>query len=136
MSDKNRVKITNIDGTGGRIEVSDGMSIDLMPPAIQNPSEQLGPTHLIGMAWSACLNSTIQSIFDANKIDKQLRVRVEVESKRNRENGLHYILVAYIAVKDYDEKETLKVARHAHRLCPISKLIAKNEFVSLVYEAY
>lgn len=120
----------------GKIESSDGMTIDLKPPVIENPSEQLSPKHLMGMAWSTCLNATIESIFEANEINKESRVRVEVESKRNREYGLHYIVTAYIAVEDYDEKETLKVARHADRLCPISKLIRKNQFVSLAYETY
>lgn len=136
MTDKNIVKITNFNGTGGRAEISDGMTVNLKPPAIENPSEQLSPKHLIGMSWSACLNATIQSIFSSNDINKESRVRVEVESKRNREHGLHYILVAYIAIEDYVEEETMKVARHADRLCPVSKLIAENEFVSLAYEAY
>lgn len=136
MSYTNSVNITNINGTGGKIETSDGMSIDLKPPVIENPSDQLTPMHLIGMAWSACLNSTIESIFESNKIENRIRIRVQIEAKRNREQGYHYILTAYVAIEAYDEKETLKVARHAHRLCPISKLIAKNEFVSLAYEAY
>lgn len=136
MSNKNIVNITNIGGTGGMIEDSDGMVINLKPPVIENPSEQLTPMHLIGMAWSACLNSTIESIFDVNKIENKSRVRVEIEAKQNRAHGYHYILIAHVAVEDYDEKETLKVARHAHRLCPISKLIAENEFVSLAYEIY
>ena len=136
MSYKNIISITNINGTGGKIEASDGMKINLKPPMIEKPSDQLTPMHLIGMAWSACLNSTIESIFDSNKIANKIRVRVEVEAKHNRAHGYHYILIAYVAVEDYDEKETLKVARHAHRLCPISKLIAENEFVSLAYEVY
>lgn len=136
MRYKNNISITNINGTGGKIEASDGMKIDLKPPVIENPSEQLTPMHLIGMAWSGCLNSTIESIFTTNKITNKHRVRVEVEAKRNRAHGYHYILVAYVAIEDYDENETVKVARHAHRLCPISKLIAENEFVSLAYEVY
>lgn len=130
------VDIINYDGTSGRVEVSDGMTIDLKPPAINNPSEQLTPKHLVGMAWSTCLNATIDSIFEANKIDNEKRVRVEVKSKRNREHGLHYIVTAYVAIEDYDEDETLKIAGHADRLCPVSKLITENEFVSLEYEAY
>lgn len=133
---KNPIDLINTKGTSGKIESSDGMTIDLKPPVIENPSEQLSPKHLMGMAWSTCLNATIESIFEANEINKESRVRVEVESKRNREYGLHYIVTAYIAVEDYDEKETLKVARHADRLCPISKLIRKNQFVSLAYETY
>ena len=136
MSNKNIVSITNIGGTSGSIESSDGMMIDLEPPKINQNGDQLSPKHLIGMSWSTCLNATIQSIFNSNDIDKKSRVRIEVESKRNREHGLHYILVAHVAVEDYDEEETLKVARHAHRLCPVSKLIDANEFVSLAYESY
>lgn len=128
--------ITNYGGTDGKIEVSDGMQLDLKPPLLKKSSEHLTPMHLIGMAWSGCLNSTITSIFEANEINKDSRVRVNIESKRNREYGLHYQLKAYVAIEDYDEKETLKVARHAHRLCPISKLIAENRFVSLAYEIY
>lgn len=133
---KNPINLTNTKGTSGQIKASDGMTVDLKPPAIESPSDQLSPKHLIGMAWSTCLNATIESIFETNEIDKESRVRVEVESKRNREHGLHYIVTAYIAVEDYDEEETLKVARHADRLCPISKLITENQFVSLAYEAY
>lgn len=136
MSKKDIVKLTNTGGTGGVIETSDGMTIELKPPAIKDPSGQLSPKHLVGMAWSACLNATIESIFEHNKIENKSRVRVEVESKRNKEHGLHYIMTAYVAVEDYDEKETMKVARHADRLCPVSKLITKNPFVSLAYEAY
>lgn len=136
MSNKNIVKLTNTGGTSGVIETSDGMTIDLKPPAIKNPSEQLSPKHLVGMAWSACLNATIESIFEHNEIENKSRVRVEVESKRNKEHGLHYIMTAYVAVEDYDEKETMKIARHADRLCPVSKLITENPFVSLAYEAY
>ncbi len=131
-----RFDITNYGGTDGKIEVSDGMELDLKPPFIEKSSEHMTPMHLIGMAWSACLNSTIVSIFEANKIIKDSRVRVSIESKRNREHGLHYQLKAYVAIEDYDEKETLQVAHHAHRLCPISKLIAENPFVSLAYEKY
>lgn len=136
MTDKNIVKLTNTGGTGGVIETSDGMTVDLKPPVIKDPAEQLSPKHLIGMAWSACLNATIASIFDHNEINNKSRVRVEVESKRNKEHGLHYILVAYVAIEGYDEKETMKVARHADRLCPVSKLITENPFVSLAYEQY
>ncbi len=136
MSNKNSIEITNINGTAGKVEGSDGMSIGLKPPVLDNPSNALTPKHLIGMAWSTCLNATIESILEANDIDKESRVRVEVESKRDRENGLHYILVAYAAIQDHNEKETLRIANSADRLCPISKLISKNEFVSLEYEEY
>lgn len=132
----NIINLTNTGGTSGKIEASDGMTIDLKPPAIHEASAELTPKHLIGMAWSACLNATLESIFESNQIKKKTRVRVEAESKRNREHGLHYILTAYVAVEDFDEQQTLKFARHADRLCPISKLIKDNEFVSLAYEAY
>lgn len=132
----NKIDIINIGGTSGKIEGSDGMKVDLQPPAIHDASDQLSPKHLIGMAWSACLNATLLSILTANKIDNQTRVRVEVESKKDIKNGLHYIMTAYVAVEGFDEEKTLKFAKHADRLCPISKLIAENEFVSLVYEAY
>lgn len=128
--------LINKGGTDGKITSSDGMVIHLKPPTIEESANHLTPMHLIGMAWSGCLNSTVASIFQANQINKESRVRVEVQSDRNREHGLHYRLTAYLAVEDYDETETLKVARHAHRLCPISKLIAENSFVSLAYESY
>lgn len=132
----NPISLTNTNGTSGKIEASDGMNIALKPPALTEPSDQLTPKHLVGMAWATCLNATIESIFDTNDIENESRVRVEVESKRNQEHGLHYIVTAYVAIEDYDEEETLKVARHADRLCPVSKLITENQFVSLAYEAY
>lgn len=136
MSNKNIIKVTNTNGTSGEIEISDGMSFDLKPPKLSNPSEMLSPKHLIGMAWSTCLNATIESILTSNKKDNKSRVRVEVESKRTDDYGLHYIVTAFVAVENYDENETLKIANTADRLCPISKLITNNPFVSLTFEEY
>lgn len=136
MSNKNIINVINKGGTSGELEISDGMSFELKPPKLSNPSDQLSPKHLIGMAWSTCLNATIKSILKTNKIDNDSRVRVEVESKQNNDHGLHYIVTAYASIEGYDESETLKIAKMADRLCPISKLIIENEFVSLKYEAY
>lgn len=133
---KDNIIVTNLRGTSGKIEISDGMSFDLRPPTLHNPSEQLTPKHMVGMAWATCLNATIISIFKTNKKENKSRVRVVAESKTDAANGLHYILTAYVAIEDYDENETLKFANMADRLCPISKLIEKNQFVSLKYEEY
>ena len=131
-----KLNITNYKGTQGSLEVSDGMSFQLQPPKLENPSDQLSPKHMIAMAWSTCLNATVESILDSNNKSAKSRVRVEVESKRNKKHGLHYILEAFISIEGFDENETLKIANMADRICPISKLIEKNPFVSLTYEEY
>ncbi len=136
MANKNLINVTNLGGTSGSLDFSDGMKIDLQPPAIENPSEQMSPKHLIGMAWSTCLNATIKSIFNQNKIENISRVRVEVEQNHTKELGLYYIVIAYVAIDGYSENETLKIANMADRLCPVSKLITLNQFVSLEYEKY
>ncbi|NLC54505.1 MAG: OsmC family protein [Erysipelothrix sp.] len=105
-------------------------------PLLNETDNDLTPKNLIAMAWSLCLNATVQSILEANKKDHKSRVTVEAESKRNKEHGLHYILKAYVAIDGYSEDDTIKLAKMAHRLCPISKLIEANEFVSVNYEAY
>ncbi len=136
MSNKNIINVTNLGGTSGSLDFSDGMNVDLKPPVIKNPSEQMSPKHLIGMAWSTCLNATIKSIFNQSKIENISRVRVEVEQKHTKELGLYYTMIAYVAVDGYSENETLKIANTADRLCPISKLITLNQFVSLKYEQF
>lgn len=136
MSNKNLIEVVNEGGISGNLKVSDGMAFDLKPPTLSNPSDQLSPKHLMAMAWSTCLNATIMSVFRQNKIDNASRVRVSVEQKVNEKEGLHYVVIAYVAIEGYDEKQTMKIAKIADRLCPISKLITKNEFVSLEYEVY
>ena len=90
----------------------------------------------MAMAWSLCLNATIQSILEANKKDNKSKVRVEAESKRDKKDGLHYILRAFVAIENHNEADTLKLAKMAHRLCPVSKLISENKFVTVHFEQY
>lgn len=136
MSQNNTINIVNLGGTSGKLSMSDGMQVDLLPPKLANPSDQLSPKHMIGMAWSTCLNATIIQVFKSENIKNTSRVRVEVIQKTSKEYGLHYVVTAFVAVDGYNENETLRVANTADRLCPISKLITNNPHVSLKYEEY
>lgn len=137
ISNKNVVNITNIGGTKGHAEVDDGMTVNLVPPKIENPSDQLSPKHFVGLAWGACLNATIASVLSHDDdADNESKVRVEVESRRTKEEGLHYIVTAYVTIEGYDENNTLRIANTAHRLCPVSKLIEKNQHVFVKAEGY
>ena len=136
MSQNNKIIITNLGSTSGQLSMSDGMEVELRPPKLSSPSDQLSPKHMIGMAWSTCLNATIIHIFKSEKIENKSRVRVEVIQKTSKDYGLHYVVSAFVAIEGYNENETLRVANTADRLCPISKLITNNPHVSLKYEEY
>ena len=130
-----KAEVTNKKGTDGFIKTDSGL--ELKTTSIGKPSNQAAnPEQLMGMAWSTCLNATMIALLQARQVEKNTRVRVEVEFKQDKPGSYYFELTAYAAVEDWTLEETLKLAHQAHKRCPVSKLIEKNEYVFVKSEAY
>ena len=54
MSQNNKIIITNLGGTSGQLSMSDGMEVELRPPKLSSPSDQLSPKHMIEIGRASC----------------------------------------------------------------------------------
>ena len=135
MSTIYKTEVYNEKGTAGFIETKNGLR--LKTTSTTNPSaEGADPEQFMGMAWSTCLNATMLSLLEARKVEKNTRVRVEVEFKQDKPGSYYFEMTAYAAVEGWSEEESLKLAHQAHERCPVSKLIDNNEYVHVLSEAY
>lgn len=99
--------------------------------------EGANPEQFMGMAWATCLNLTIQALMKARGWENQSRVRVEVELHPETETkGLYFALTAFVAVEGLEDEKVTQLAEQAHKRCPVSKLIAANEYIDVQTEAY
>lgn len=135
MSTIYKTEVVNEKGTDGFIETSNGLKLKTTSMN-KKSSEGADPEQFMGMAWSTCLNATMLSLLEARKVEKDTRVRVEVEFKQDKPGSYYFAMTAYAAVEGWTEEESLKLANQAHQRCPVSKLIEKNEFVYVKSEAY
>lgn len=135
MSTIYKTEVFNKKGTAGFIETVNGMRIKTT--STSNPSaEGADPEQFLAMSWSTCLNATMLALLEARKVDKNTRIRVEVEFKQDKPGSYYFEVTAYASVEGWSEEETLKLALQAHKRCPVSKLIGDNEFVHVLAEAY
>ena len=135
MSTIYKTEVFNEKGTDGFIETADGLRLKTTSTNVKS-SEGADPEQFMGMAWSTCLNATMISLLEARKASENTRVRVEVEFKQDKPGSYYFEMTAYAAVEGWSEEESLKLANQAHKRCPVSKLIEKNEFVYVKAEAY
>lgn len=122
--------VTNDGGTAGWVRVSDGPQVQTGPPS--DPSQGVNPEQFLGMAWSTCLNATVEAVLRDRGVlgadGAPVRSRVSVQVSLIREPGGEYAFVpeATVSVEEsagLSEGELQDVAQAAHARCPVSKLL-------------
>ena len=122
--------VTNDGGTAGWVRVSDGPQVQTGPPS--DPSQGVNPEQFLGMAWSTCLNATVEAVLRDRGVlgadGAPVRSRVSVQVSLFREPGGEYAFVpeATVSVEEsagLSEGELQDVAQAAHARCPVSKLL-------------
>lgn len=122
--------VTNDGGTAGWVRVSDGPQVQTGPPS--DPSQGVNPEQFLGMAWSTCLNATVEAVLrDRGVLGEDgapVRSCVSVQVSLIREPGGEYAFVpeATVSVEEsagLSEGELQDVAQAAHARCPVSKLL-------------
>ena len=121
----------NKDGGNGKAYIKDGM---VVPIASIHSKERLGtnPEELLALSYSTCLNSTLQSILRARKLNNETEVRVDVYFKRNQTDRRFFFQVdAFIEVKGMTIEEMTPFVEEAHYRCPVSQLMHESETVTV-----
>ena len=119
--------VTNDGGTAGWVRVSDGPQVQTGPPS--DPSQGVNPEQFLGMAWSTCLNATVEAVLRDRGVlgadGAPVRSRVSVQVSLIREPGGEYAFVpeATVSVAGLEGADLEAVAEAAHARCPVSKLL-------------
>ena len=133
MKDKDALfhtEVVNDKALEGEAYVEGGLRVLISDPLSEAPGSN--PEELFGLAWSTCLNATIQALLKGRGLDAQSRVEVGVSFKREADGrGFYFELDARAAIEGFEEKQVEKYLNSAHRRCPVSKIIGDYQHVSL-----
>lgn len=125
-----RAEVVNEHALAGEAFVKGGLSVAISDPL--SPELGTNPEELFGLAWSTCLNATIQALLKARGVNHKSRVETIVDYKRESDGrGFYFDLTARAAIEGYDEEKTQKIFTNAHRRCPVSKIIGSYPHVTL-----
>ncbi|NLB99442.1 MAG: OsmC family peroxiredoxin, partial [Lactobacillales bacterium] len=72
-------KVVNDAALEGEAYVVDGLRVLISDPLSNEPGSN--PEELFGLAWSTCLNATIQALLKGRGLDAKSRVEVDVSFK-------------------------------------------------------
>ncbi|GAA1184854.1 OsmC family protein [Nesterenkonia xinjiangensis] len=124
--------VVNIGGTSGRVWAEGGPSLptaspfDTDRPTGSNGSSEVGadPEQLLGMAWSTCLNATLEVVLAEAGIEARCTVRVDVDLHREPSGaGYRFVPRAVAAVEGMSPDQARPHVAAAHARCPVSKLL-------------
>lgn len=119
----------NVGGTSGRVWAEGGPSLPTASPfdaspAGEGPRAGADPEQLLGMAWSTCLNATLEVVLGEAGIAARSTARVDVELHRDPSGvGYRFVPRAVVAVEGLSPAQAAPHAEAAHARCPISKLL-------------
>jgi|SRR5690554_1745508 len=120
----------NKDGGNGIAYIKDGIVVPVASLSGNRPGTN--PEELLGLSYSTCLNSTLQSILRARKIPNETEVRVDVYFKRNQTDRRFFFQVdAFIEVKGMTIEEMTPFVEETHYRCPVSQLLHNSETVTV-----
>ncbi len=94
------------------------------------------PEQLLGASWAACLKATIDSILKAKNMDNNSKIEIKITLFFDPKSRYEFHLEANAAISDLELADAKKIIESAHRFCPVSKLIGKNEHVKLNTVSY
>ncbi|OSM42423.1 OsmC family protein [Nesterenkonia sp. PF2B19] len=118
-----------------RVRATGGPSLPTASPFDAAPADGArpgaDPEQLLGMAWSTCLNATLEIVLAEAGIAARSRVRVEVELHRDRTGvGYRFVPRAAAAVEGLRPAQARVHVEAAHARCPVSKLLTGAADVS------
>jgi osmotically inducible protein OsmC len=134
VSTRYRTTAINDDGGTGVSRVIDGLEVAVSNPL--SPDADLSrsnPEQLLALAWSTCLNATLQAIVRGQH---RTAVRVEVEMQDSPRGGFEFHVTAVVSAEGRTVAEAEKLAASAHRRCPVSRLLAGSDTVHVRAEEW
>ena len=124
-------EIVNETGVNGQAFVKNGgLSVKLSSPL--SDEEGTNPEELLGLSFSTCLNATIQSLLRARGKENKSRVEVHVDYMREPNGiGFFFNVEAFAKIEGLPFEESEKIVEEAENRCPVSKLLAGSQTVSV-----
>ena len=125
-------EIVNETGVNGQAFVKNGgLSVKLSSPL--SDEEGTNPEELLGLSFSTCLNATIQSLLRARGKENKSRVEVHVDYMREPNGiGFFFNVEAFAKIEGLPFEESEKIVEEAENRCPVSKLLAGSQTVSVI----
>lgn len=125
------VTATNQEGIYGTVSLSNQKSVPTAHPLTTD--EGFNPEELMATAWATCLNATIQALLESQKQTRPSRVEVTCELHREATigTGYYFQVNAKASIQGLTLEEAESLVHHAHRRCPVSKLINQSQTISL-----
>lgn len=128
------VTVTNNEGINGVLTSSSGETFETSHPT--SSDKGTNPEELLAVAWSTCLNATIQALLSARGY-KNLRSRVRVSvSLHQATSGYHFRLHAVASIENLSIEEATKIVHSADKRCPVSKIFSGYEHLTVSVESY
>jgi len=124
-------EMVNETGVNGQAFVKNGgLKVKLSSPL--NDDEGTNPEELIGLSLSTCLNATIQSLLKVRGKKNTSRVEAHVDFMREPNGiGFFFNVKAFVKIDGLSFEESEKIVKEAENRCPVSKLLAGSETVSV-----
>lgn len=115
--------VRNDEGLEGTAYVVDG-GLEVLTSSPTNKNPGTNPEELFGLAWSTCLNASIEYALKRQNI-KDVHSEVEIKIDYMRENNsdqTYFDLYVKISI-DLPQAKAEEIAREAHSRCPVSKIV-------------
>ena len=126
-----QVTASNRDGIDGVVHLSSGKEVETSHPL--NDLTGFNPEELMGLAWSTCLNATIQALME-RELKPTPKSRVDVQVTLVSEGlgqGYAFELLARAAIQGLSIQQAQEYVQAAHKRCPVSKLIQASPTVTV-----
>lgn len=114
--------VRNDEGLEGRVYVVDGLEVQTSSP--MNKKAGTNPEQLFGLAWSTCLNASIEYAIKKRRlreIASEVEIRVDYLKEANTDQTYFgFDVNVYI---DLPQDLAEEIAAEAHNRCPVSKIV-------------
>lgn len=123
-----RTEVINSDGVAGQAFVKNGLSVTVSSPL--SPEPGTNPEELLGLAYSTCLNATVQTILNEQGQNNKSTVQVNVVLV-GASGAYSFKVTALVWIDALSLEESQAIVNDAHQRCPVSKLMADSKSVSV-----
>lgn len=124
------VTALNHQGINGTAQLSNGKPVPTSHPLNDQPG--FNPEELLALAWSTCLNATIEALLEARGLSTKSAVSVTVDLLKEPEQaGYYFRVLGQASIQGLSLDEAQAIVQEADQRCPVSKLLAQAKTVSL-----
>ena len=126
--------VENQDGISGHVRTVTSEDLDVTVSSPLRAAPGTNPEQLLGAAFATCLNATIESEEMRRGLTHQSVVRVSVALARDVQ-GFQFHVTARVTIPHVPHSEAVAILAVAEQRCPVAKLLAGSDHVTVVLDA-